>query len=82
LFLQSAFIRLESFKMNEENLNLEIRKFLKKVGISSQRVIENHIIKAIEEGSLKTSDEVEIEMKLTLKDQNVDHKISDKIKIE
>jgi hypothetical protein len=68
--------------MNEENLNLEIRKFLKKVGISSQRVIENHIIKAIEEGSLKTSDEVEIEMKLTLKDQNVDHKISDKIKIE
>ena len=68
--------------MNEENLNLEIRKFLKKVGISSQRIIENHIIKAIEEGSLKTSDEVEIEMKLTLKDQNVDHKISDKIKIE
>ena len=68
--------------MNEENLNLEIRKFLKKVGISSQRVIENHIIKAIEEGSLKTSDEVEIEMKLTIKDQNVDHKISEKIKIE
>ena len=68
--------------MNEENLNLEIRKFLKKVGISSQRVIENHIIKALEEGTLKTSDEVEIEMKLTLKDQNVDHKISDKIKIE
>ena len=68
--------------MNEENLNLEIRKFLKKVGISSQRVIENHIIKAVEEGSLKTSDEVEIEMKLTIKDQNVDHKISDKIKIE
>jgi len=68
--------------MNEENLNMEIRKFLKKVGISSQRVIENHIIKAVEECSLKTSDEVEIEMKLTLKDQNVDHKISDKIKIE
>lgn len=68
--------------MNEENLNMEIRKFLKKVGISSQRVIENHIIKAVEEGSLKTSDEVEIEMKLTLKDQNVDHKISEKIKIE
>ena len=39
--------------MNEENLNLEIRKFLKKVGISSQRVIENYIIKAVEEGNLK-----------------------------
>ena len=48
--------------MNEENLNLEIRKFLKKVGISSQRVIENYIIKAVEEGNLKKKDEVEIEM--------------------
>ncbi len=48
--------------MNEESLNLEIRKFLKKVGISSQRVIENYIIKAVEEGNLKKKDEVEIEM--------------------
>ena len=68
--------------MNEENLNLEIRKFLKKVGISSQRVIENYIIKAVEEGSLKKKDEVEIEMKMVLKNQNIEHIISDKIKIE
>ena len=26
--------------MNEDNLNMEIRKFLKKVGITSQRIIE------------------------------------------
>ena len=69
-------------KMNEENLNLEIRKFLKKVGITSQKVIENYIIKAVEEGNLKTSDEIEIEMKMVLKDQNIEHTISDKIKIE
>jgi len=68
--------------MNEENLNLEIRKFLKKVGISSQRVIENYIIKAVEEGNLKKKDEVEIEMKMVLKNQNIEHIISDKIKIE
>ena len=68
--------------MNEENLNLEIRKFLKKVGITSQKVIENYIIKAVKEGNLKTSDEVEIEMKMILKNQNVEHTISDKIKIE
>tara|TARA_B100001964_G_scaffold157109_1_gene172545 strand:- start:301 stop:507 length:207 start_codon:yes stop_codon:yes gene_type:complete len=68
--------------MNEENLNLEIRKFLKKVGISSQRVIENYIIKAVEEGNLKKKDEVEIEMKMILKNQNIEHIISDKIKIE
>ena len=68
--------------MNEENLNIEIRKFLKKVGISSQKVIENYIIKAVKEGNLKISDEVEIEMKMILKNQNVEHIISDKIKIE
>ena len=32
--------------MNEDNLNMEIRKFLKKVGITSQRIIENHIYEA------------------------------------
>ena len=68
--------------MNEENLNLEIRKFLKKVGITSQKVIENYIIKSVREGNLTTSDEVEIEMKMTIKDQNIEHTISDKIKIE
>ncbi len=68
--------------MNEENLNLEIRKFLKKVGISSQKIIENYITNAVKEGSLSTKDEVEIEMKMILKDQNIEHIISDKIKIE
>ncbi len=29
--------------MDEDNLNIEIRKFLKKVGITSQREIENYI---------------------------------------
>ena len=68
--------------MNEENLNWEIRKFLKKVGITSQKVIENYIITAVEKGNLKNNDEVEIEMKMTLKDQNIQHIILDKIKIE
>ena len=68
--------------MNEESLNLEIRKFLKKVGITSQKVIENYITKSLEEGKLKTSDEVAIEMKMTIKDKNIEHTISDKIKIE
>ena len=68
--------------MNEDHLNLEIRKFLKKVGITSQRVVESHIKQAIEWGSLKIGDSIDIEMKLTLKDQNIDHVISDKLTIE
>ena len=68
--------------MNEDHLNLEIRKFLKKVGITSQRVVESHIKQAFESGSLKIGDNINIEMKLTLKDQNIDHVISDKLTIE
>ncbi len=36
--------------MNEDTLNLSIRKFLKVVGISSQREIEKAVAKAIAEG--------------------------------
>ena len=39
--------------MDEDNLNIEIRKFLKKVGITSQREIENYIRKKFNEGNIK-----------------------------
>ena len=44
--------------MDEDNLNLEIRKFLKQVGISSQREIENYIRKKFSEGSIKTGESI------------------------
>ena len=36
--------------MNEETFNLSLRKFLKMVGISSQREIEHAVAKAIADG--------------------------------
>jgi len=68
--------------MNEDSLNLEIRKFLKKVGISSQRVLENYITKAYNDGIIIKDHEIEIEMNMTIKDSDLQHKIIDKIKIE
>ena len=38
--------------------------------------------KPVELGSLKIGDSIDIEMKLTLKDQNIDHVISDRLTIE
>jgi Family of unknown function (DUF6494) len=38
--------------MNEETLNLSIRKFLKAVGINSQREIEQAVAKAIAANSI------------------------------
>ena len=38
--------------MNEETFNLSIRKFLKMVGVSSQREIEQAVARAIASGAL------------------------------
>jgi len=38
--------------VNEETLNLSIRKFLKMVGIGSQREIEQAVAKAMADGSI------------------------------
>ena len=68
--------------MNEDHLNLEIRKYLKKVGITSQRELESQIKKSITEGYLKVGDSLDIEMKLVVNDINLQHIISDKLTIE
>ena len=39
--------------MNDETFNISIRKFLKMVGVSSQREIEQAVQKALESGKLK-----------------------------
>ena len=68
--------------MNEDNLNMEIRKFLKKVGITSQRIIENHIYEANKNGSIKAGDEIELNMTLSIKNLKSSDRIDGKIKIE
>lgn len=39
--------------MNDDTLNISIRKFLKVVGVSSQRDIEHAVEKAIAAGAIK-----------------------------
>ena len=68
--------------MDEDNLNLEIRKFLKQVGISSQREIENYIRKKFTEASIKIGDSIEVSMNLTSKDGELDHSIIESLKIK
>ena len=42
--------------MNEETLNLSIRKFLKTVGVNAQRDIERAVATALAEGRAKGSE--------------------------
>ena len=68
--------------MDEDNLNIEIRKFLKKVGISSQREIENYIRKKFTEGRLKKGQSIELTMNLSSEDRELSHSIKEKINIK
>lgn len=68
--------------MNEETLNMETRKFLKKVGVSSQRELEHAILKAIEEGSLSGSETIDVKMTLESATIGINHCIEGKIALE
>ncbi len=72
----------ERNSMNEDNINMEIRKFLKKVGITSQRIIENQINMANKSGTIKIGDEIELEISLSIKNFNSINSISGKILID
>lgn len=50
--------------MNDEALNMSIRKFLKTVGVNSQLAIEKAVRKAIEDGKLKGSESLPATMTL------------------
>ena len=67
--------------MDEDKLNIEIRKFLKKVGITSQREIENYVRKKFSKVDIKNSRSIEIKMELTSNDGDLSHTIKEKIDI-
>ena len=68
--------------MDQDNLNIEIRKFLKKVGISSQRVIETLITEKLKSGDINIGDDIELEMKLSINNLKKDHIVAEKIRIK
>jgi hypothetical protein len=68
--------------MNEDVLNTSLRKFLKTVGVTSQREIETAIRKALAERKIKGNEALHAEMTLTIGDVGLNHKISGAIELE
>ena len=68
--------------MNEETLNLSIRKFLKIVGINSQREIERAVIKALEEGRITGSESFPAAVTLEVAGLNLKVKFDGEIRLE
>jgi len=74
----AAAERLEVL-MNEETFNMEVRKFLKKVGVTSQREIEKAVRDAMQAGSLAGTEKLKARMKLEVEGLNLDLVIEDDI---
>jgi len=68
--------------MNEETFNLQIRKFLKKVGVTSQREIEKAVRDALASGALSGDEKVRASVTLKLPALGVELDIDDRIALE
>ena len=68
--------------MNEEVLNFQTRKFLKKVGVRSQREIEQAVIRSFENSSLVGIKKLEASILLEVPEVGIKVSIEGEIKLE
>ena len=68
--------------MNPDTFNMSIRKFLKTVGVHSQREIEGAIDAAMKSGKLKGNEKLDAKMRLTLNGTDLDVTFDGEITLE
>ncbi|MFC1681682.1 DUF6494 family protein [Pseudomonadota bacterium] len=68
--------------MDEEKFNIEMRKFLKKVGITSQRLIEQQVRDAIAAGKIEGNEQLEVRATLEIEELELKEAINGKIGLE
>ena len=68
--------------MNEEVLNFQTRKFLKKVGVRSQREIEHAVRRSFEKSSLVGIKKLEASILLEVPEVGIKVSIEGEIKLE
>lgn len=67
--------------MNEEALNMSLRKFLKVVGVTSQQEIEKAIRAAVADGRLKGIETIGAQMVLSIGKIGLNHKVDGEINL-
>ncbi len=65
--------------MNNDVFNMEVRKFLKRVGVTSQREIEQAVRQAIESGKLAGNETLKAKVVLSVEDAGLSHEITGNI---
>jgi hypothetical protein len=63
--------------MNEDTFNMEVRQFLKKVGVTSQREIENAVREAVKSGRLAGNEKLKARVTLEVKGIHLELVIED-----
>jgi hypothetical protein len=53
--------------MDEELFNLEVRKFLKRFGVTAQREIEKSVAAALQQGTLKGNEVLQVHATLAIR---------------
>jgi hypothetical protein len=65
--------------MNEDRFNMDIRKFLKVVGVTSQREIENAVRAALAEGKLGDRTVLKPRVTLSILELGLEHVVDGEI---
>ena len=68
--------------MNEDVFNNSMRRFLKTVGVTSQREIEKAVRAALASGKLKGNEALSAKMTLTIGGVDLTHVVDEKIELE
>jgi ribosomal protein L1 len=68
--------------VDEESFNVSLRKFLKLVGVTSQREIEQAVRAALEEGRLQGSETLAVKVTLSLPTLQLEAPIEGEIKLQ
>ena len=68
-------------RLDEDRLNIEIRKYLKKVGITAQREIENAVRQAIDNGTLAANASVAAKTTLELPELGLVHVVEQTLQL-
>mgnify|MGYP006302195267 CR=1 FL=1 len=68
--------------MDEDKFNIELRKFLKKLGITSQREIEAAVREAVDNGRLQGNESLPVKATVTISALDMETVVDGDIKLE
>lgn len=68
--------------MDEDTFNTQLRKFLKKLGITSQREIESAVRQAIDSGQLAGTETLSVKAVVRIETLGMEMEVDDDIRLE